>query len=342
MKLFFLFGTILLTSSFNLFARNWERVKIPGAVCGNGLPYSIFIDKRAQSDKLLVEFMPGGACWSTWSCYGPRPRTWVHQMPRLPAFSLMGSTDHKTSPTADHHAIYFPYCTGDVYAGNHVARYQTGVKVHHQGHKNVTLAFDYLRDQGLIPFDQINELTLYGASAGAIGALIHGKRIAQNYLPKAQKKRIISDAPGLHFGPTFWEKFPEELLNDIKKALNDVHFHFSDDDGMVAPHIVETCKFYEDFTIGILQGSQDLVMTYLFGEINHRDHEDLVYSPLGLYEQTKKVENCSAWVPSTKHHTFLVLPLTADITAKNEDHEEVEAMDFARLIISGNAQDNFK
>jgi hypothetical protein len=332
---------VALTLSFSLSAREWQRIEVPGAVCGNGYQYSIFVDIKPNSEKLLVEFMPGGACWSTWSCYGPRFRTWIHQMPKLPAFSVIGSGNPEVSPVADHSAIYFPYCTGDVYAGRHVARYQTGARVHHQGHQNVTLAFEHLRDEGIIPFDKIEELTFYGASAGAIGALIHGKRIYENYVPKAQKRRIISDSPGLHFGPTFWEKFPEQLFDDIRQALADVDFVFDENDGFVAPNLPRTCKFYSDFSIGILQGSQDLVMAYLFGEINHWEHEKLVYSDLGLYEQTKSTPNCAAWVPSTKHHTFLVLPMTADYEAGPKS-TSVDAMSFAKKIIQGKTDTNYR
>ncbi len=41
-------------------ARSWKKIEIPGAVCGNGATYTVFLDEKA-SDKLLIEFMGGGS-----------------------------------------------------------------------------------------------------------------------------------------------------------------------------------------------------------------------------------------------------------------------------------------
>lgn len=333
---------VLLLTSLSSFseAREWQRIDIPDAVCGNGLQYSIFADLK-PSKKLYVELMAGGACWNTWSCYGPRLRTWIHQMPKLPVFSVMSSSDPETSPAHDHTAIYFPYCTGDVYAGKHTATYQLGAKVHHQGYNNIKKTFQYLKAQGLIAFDQVEELTIYGASAGAIGSFIHARGIS-DYTPYAKKKRIISDSPGLHFGPDFWEKFPPQLALDINQALDDIQFHYDPNDGLVAPGVPLACEYYHDFSIGILQASQDIIMSRLFGEITMREHEELVYSDKGVYELTKSVKNCATWAPASKLHTFLIVPQTADFKTEADTPREKEAMDFARDIFKGKTNKNYK
>lgn len=340
MKKFIAALILLLSLSSFSEARQWQRMDIPGAVCGNGLQYSIFVDLKPSS-KLYVELMSGGACWSTWSCYGPRLRTWIHQMPQLPSFSVMSSSDETVSPAHDHSAVYFPYCTGDVYAGTHTAVYQFGAKVHHHGKLNIQKAFRYLKEQNLIAFEGIEELTIYGASAGAIGSFMHAKMIS-GYTPNARTKRIISDSPGLHFGPDFWDKFPPRLAKDIYQALDDIQFEYDPNDGLVAPGIPSICEFYHDFSIGILQASQDIIMSRLFGEITMSEHEELVYSPKGVYEQTKKVKNCAVWAPSSKLHTFLILPQTADYKTSENTPAEKEAMDFARDIFNGKTNRNYK
>lgn len=331
--------TVLLTTCFCLSAlgRDWQRVEIPGAQCANGSVYSVFIDNKG-SDKLYVEFMGGGACWSTWSCYGPSPKTWSYPVPMLPYLSVMSSDDPERSPVHDHTAIYFPYCTGDVYAGDHTAKYQLGATVHHRGKANVQKALAHLEQGGLIDFKNKSELALYGASAGAIGSFIHAHRIAK-LMPSAQKKRLIADAPGLHFGKDFWNKFSEKFKDDVGESLQEINLNYDRDDGLLAPGVVQLCRFYDDFDIGILQGSQDLIMAYRFGEIDRREHEKLVYSELGVYEQTKKAKNCAAWVPASMMHTFLVFPLSAKIKTSQG---EVEALDFARRIFEGETQQNYR
>lgn len=338
-KYSFILAFILFFSSFAQ-AREWQKLEIPGAVCGNGLPYSIFVDITASS-KLYVEMMSGGACWDTWTCYGPRIRTWLHQMPKLPYFSVMSSNDPEVSPAHDHTAIYFPYCTGDVFAGTHTAVYQLGAKVHHHGKLNIEKAFRYLKDKNIIALDNIDELTIFGASAGAIGSFMHAKKIA-SYVPNAHTKRIISDSPGLHFGPNFWEKFPARLAQDIFNALDEIQFKYDPNDGLVAPGIPSACEFYHDFSIGILQASKDIIMSKLFGDITMREHERLVYSAEGVFEQTKNVANCAVWAPPSKLHTFLILPQTADYKTSENTENEKEAIDFARDIFKGHTEVNYR
>jgi hypothetical protein len=66
---------LLLTSSLAK-AHEWTRIKIPGAKCGDGRDYEIFIDKKSESN-WIFEFTPGGVCWSASTCYGPNLRTWI-------------------------------------------------------------------------------------------------------------------------------------------------------------------------------------------------------------------------------------------------------------------------
>lgn len=320
-------------------ARDWKRIDIPGAVCGNGRPYSIFLDKK-DDKKLYVEFMGGGACWSTWTCYGPRLRAWLHRMPKLPHLSLMSSDDPVTSPTAGESALYFPYCTGDVYAGEHVADYQLGATVHHVGSSNIQKALNYLEKTKLLDFKKFRELTIYGASAGAIGGFLHARRVAKK-MPNATQKSLIADSPGLHFGEDFWEKFTDEMRADIQRSLEAIEFKYNPNDGMVAPGVPSACAFYSDFSIGILQASQDLVMSRLFGEITHQEHEDLVYSPEGVFQQTLPVPNCAVWAPSSKWHTYLLLSHTAEHRAAHQGLEKT-ALEFSQDILDGKTQVNYR
>ena len=68
-------------------ARQWKKVMIPGAQCGSGAPYAVWIDKKSKS-KLAIEFMGGGACWSAATCFGPNFRAWSFPIPRFPLMSV--------------------------------------------------------------------------------------------------------------------------------------------------------------------------------------------------------------------------------------------------------------
>ena len=112
----------ILASVQSAYAREWREIIIPGAFCGDGSPYKVFLDKRSHK-RMLIEFMGGGACWSDDTCRGYNLRTWIYNIPKVPQFSVLMS-DIEGSPWSKHSVLYFPYCTGDVHAGNHVATYE--------------------------------------------------------------------------------------------------------------------------------------------------------------------------------------------------------------------------
>ncbi|MBT7609244.1 MAG: hypothetical protein HN576_05780 [Bacteriovoracaceae bacterium] len=298
---------ILLTLSIPLAqARKWERVRIPGATCGDGKPYAIFLSQKQKHNstnrKLAVEFMGGGVCWSMNSCYGPRLRTWVHPMVKLPVFSTLTT---RKSPLNDHDFIYFPYCTGDVFAGKHVGKYAWGSKIHHTGFTNVQKSLRYIERMKLVNFKKLEDLVLYGSSAGGIASLIHANTF-ESYLSKETKRTVIADSPGLHFGHDFWSKFTLNQIVDFQDAFTASNLFADFNDGMVAPYFHGVCEKMEKWSIGILQGSKDIVMSSLFGEISPDDHEVNVYSKEGIINSIKGSLNCHAWIKKTKMHTFLL------------------------------------
>ena len=48
----------------------WEKVELPGTVCGNDSQYKIWVNWSNDSDNLVVVLEPGGACWDYDSCTG--------------------------------------------------------------------------------------------------------------------------------------------------------------------------------------------------------------------------------------------------------------------------------
>lgn len=313
---------ILLFSSVS-FSRDWKRIQIPNAVCGDGRPYSVFVDRKA-SQKLLIEFMGGGACWSYDTCFSWGLRTWAHPIPELPAYS------HLTRETANHRwanqsAVYFPYCTGDVFAANHSNQYENK-KVYHQGYKNIELTLDYLAKQKLLEFNQLQEVTVWGASAGAIGALVHLKNI-ENYIPQANKFAII-DSAGLHFGPTFWNKFTPELNRDYQNTFAKLGLNYDLNNGFLAPHMGPVFENLKNWKLGFLQSTKDEVMSDVFGEISPEEHKKLLLSKEGLPEVVKNYPHVKMWVNDSRMHTFLLLKATTYF----EDQQSKSAMQFVNSL----------
>lgn len=305
----------------------WIRYYIPGAICGDGLPYSVFVENKPKANRLSIEFMGGGACWSASTCYGPNIHTWIHPIPTLPFYSLL------TSPSLDNpyksaSKIYFPYCTGDVFTGNHTEAYLPFVNVHHMGYNNVLKALDYLSKKKVVNFQKYPEVFVWGASAGAIGALTHAKNI-EKYVNPMATKILLADSPGLHFGKTFWQKFTPEQMVDFVNAFGNVSLNINPNDGMVAPHMGPFFKRMSNWFVGVMQSTLDPVMSIGFGEITPEEHQKAVLGPDGIVAIAKPFTNVGVWIPELAEHTFLLL----DSSAHDKNPEGISAIEFTKNMI---------
>jgi hypothetical protein len=185
----------------------WEKVDIPGAVCGNNTPYKIFEMRSTgtinwllgYTQNLIIYLEPGGACWDYPSCTGQSgirgaanpdgiPDNFMNLGDYLDPDIEGGSPNAVISPlilknhpagdeveTARWNKVFIPYCTGDVYTGNRVATYEdsTGenqpLEYNHNGAVNIELVIEYLQQA----YPLIDKLLVTGSSAGGVGALVN-------------------------------------------------------------------------------------------------------------------------------------------------------------------------
>ncbi|MCY1079275.1 pectin acetylesterase-family hydrolase [Archangium lansingense] len=166
---------------------NWEKVALPGTVCGNGSQYKFFVHRSTTGSKNLLFFLEGGgACWDYDTCSGragllgaANPNgivddymqqfTAKYVSPLVngadPGLPLRSRTDIATK---DWNIVYLPYCTGDVHVGNNVAVYtdSTGAQPpltwHHSGYTNTMAAIAHAKAQ----FPSVQKLLVTGYSAG--------------------------------------------------------------------------------------------------------------------------------------------------------------------------------
>lgn len=207
----------------------WDKVDIPGAVCGNNSPYKIFIMKSkglmnrllGYTDDVIIYFEPGGACWDYPSCTGQNgvrgaanpngiPDNFMNLGDFIDPQTEGGSPNAVISPlilrnhpagdnieTAWWNKVFIPYCTGDVFTGDRVATYtdeETGESItyHHVGAKNMEAVIQYLKEE----FPRIDRLMVSGFSAGGVGALTNYHFIRKALSPN--KSYLLNDS-----GPIF-------------------------------------------------------------------------------------------------------------------------------------------
>jgi Pectinacetylesterase len=206
----------------------WQKVTLPGTVCGNGSQYKFFV-RRTSSPNLLFMFEGGGACWDYDTCSGragvlgaANPNgitddymtqfTAKYVSPIVngadPGLPLRSKTDLVTK---DWNIVYMPYCTGDVHVGNNTATYTdpTGANPplvwRHNGYANTIAAANYARAQ----FPNVQKLMVTGFSAGgaATSSAYYFVRRAIN----PARGYLLNDSGPIFLAPN---------VNDLSRALH--------------------------------------------------------------------------------------------------------------------------
>lgn len=306
-------------------ARTWEKVTIPEATCGNGQPYDIFINtSTTQPNKWLIEFMGGGACWSAETCYGDQPLAQLAPVENPTEILLQDNEENSMSPFKEYGAVFFPYCTGDVFAGYHTGKYEGQPDVAHMGYSNTEKAFEYLKSQSRINFEALTDVVVYGYSAGAIGALHQAFNI-EKMVPVSAKKLLIADSPGLHFANDFWRKFSMDMNHDFASVFARPGLMYTLDEGLVAARMGPVFETYKSWNIGILQTTQDLVMSTAYGGLSPEQHRELVLSEGGIAKIAEPFANVKVWIRDGTEHSIFMNP---DFATKTDMVNNQTAWDF--------------
>jgi hypothetical protein len=326
--LFIFIGLMLISTS--VFARKWKKIDIPGAYCAKGKPYSIYLNIK-DNKKLAIEMMGGGACWSHLSCRGIFPMSVNFLVPNISNYSKLTKGG---SILVDHSMVYFPYCTGDIYSGKHITFYKNKKPVFHTGYSNVIKAIKVLKEKDILSKD-VNDLVVYGSSAGSFGALIHGKNFGIEVSPTA-KKTMFVDSPGLHWTPKVFDKFSAKLISDFDYSFKNIGIDVDRNNGLLASQMDNFCQKHNDWKIGFLSSDGDFIMSRVFGRIKSKKFKKLVYSEGGILTAVEKQPNCSAWIHPSITHTFLLIK-----PSYRKKVDGMSARGFVDRVYSGDTSRNY-
>ncbi|MBK8137425.1 MAG: hypothetical protein IPK52_16690 [Chloroflexi bacterium] len=173
---------------------------IPGAegtICATGTPYSFYVRPASQhSEKLLIHFQGGGACWMGQNCdRNARPTydAFVDESDDPTGNLGIGDFDNPENPFTDYNMVFAPYCTGDVHLGSSVSTYPSAdseVEINHNGFDNATSVLAWTFEN--IP--TASDVFVTGCSAGSIPSPFYVLPVAAAY----QGARIVQlgDASG--------------------------------------------------------------------------------------------------------------------------------------------------
>lgn len=191
-------------------AGEWTQL-MPGGetICSNGTPYSFFArPAETESDKLLIHFQGGGACWFGQICdleggnstYDP----FVDESDNPANYAGIFNFENEENPFLDYNMVMVPYCTADVHIGNTDTTYEipaTGaaeakeVTIYHRGYVNATTVLGWTFENVTDP----STVFVTGCSAGSIPSPFYAAMVAEQY-PDARIEQL-GDASGGYRNP---------------------------------------------------------------------------------------------------------------------------------------------
>ncbi|MBC8170119.1 MAG: hypothetical protein H7X77_00535, partial [Anaerolineae bacterium] len=90
--------------------------------CGRDTAYHFYVRPAddGNTDKLMVYFQGGGACWNALTCQtqGATFDDFVNSPPvEIGFYNGIFDFENTANPAADYNFVFVPYCTGDVHVG---------------------------------------------------------------------------------------------------------------------------------------------------------------------------------------------------------------------------------
>jgi hypothetical protein len=190
----------------------WNQISPGGATsCARGGQYSFFV-RRAESNKLLIYFEGGGACYDAETC---RPGSQhfddsidpAYQADN-PALKRAGVFDlsQARNPFVDYNIVFVSYCTGDAFMVHRQVSYQLSGEaftIDHVGFDNTQAVLSWTYQN----FSQPEKVFVIGCSAGVVGSAFLSPYIMEEYKPLPIV--VLGDSGGGYLDG------PPQLLRDL-------------------------------------------------------------------------------------------------------------------------------
>lgn len=160
-----------------------------------------FFVKPGDPQKILLNFMGGGACWDGKNCFGDNTVTYFNRLNLLPdqfvnvAFNgVMG--DAASNPFSGWTTIFVPYCSGDTHWGSKDVSYvnpKTGASatIRHRGFDNFLAVLAHMRSEY-----QPQQIFVTGQSAGGYGTVLTFPFVRESF-PSARVDMLGDAASGV-------------------------------------------------------------------------------------------------------------------------------------------------
>ena len=205
--------------------KGWTQIAPGGdTVCSRGSEF-FFIVRKGSVNKVVIDFMGGGACWNETTCsiaesiFNENLDVFEGQEGDVNLPGIYDSTE-EANPFKDWYHVFIPYCTGDIHWGNAEVDYGAAAGViQHKGAVNAQAVMDWVKEN----FSAPESIFVTGCSAGAYGAIGWAPRIIEMF-PEAKVTQMGDSGVGVITDSFFKESFPRwnawEILPTWIETLN--------------------------------------------------------------------------------------------------------------------------
>jgi hypothetical protein len=193
----------------------WNEIQPGGeTACSKGSPFRFFV-RPGASDKVVVEFSGGGACWNDATCPLAAAASVFTETVETPDYvgdeaKAKGINDHSRAdnPVKDWTHVFIGYCTGDIHTGNNTRTYtdpnsKEQVTINHKGAANARAVLSWVFKN----FQDPQQVLVTGCSAGGYGATFWAPHVKRRY--KQSKIYHFSDAAAGVVSPSFFAEINE-------------------------------------------------------------------------------------------------------------------------------------
>ena len=193
--------------SFDELEEGWNVIRPGGStICSRGSEYA-FAVRRGEVDKVVIDFMGGGACWNNLTCSiaGSIFNEDVEGIERWVSADFDGIYDQENdaNPFQGWSHVFIPYCTGDIHWGDSVTDYGSGVEIRHNGATNAATVLDWVKENFELP----ESLFVTGCSAGAYGSIGWVSQIIEDF-PESDVFHMADSGMGIITDTFFEDSFP--------------------------------------------------------------------------------------------------------------------------------------
>jgi hypothetical protein len=248
-------------------AHQWTWIPVEGAKCRDGSGTGIGIRMSPASTKLYIYLEGGGACFNAATCaislasFGSAEfNAWAGTVGQTGIFD----PNNGENPVQDWNAIYVPYCSADVHAGDATGANVNGGGPTNQdflGYENVGAAL-----ARIVPtFPNLTQVLLTGISAGGFGAAMNYDRVASAFCPVPVA--LVDDS-----GPPMSDGYLAPCLQEQWRSLWNLEATLPAGCGCTTPNgggIVNYVTYLADrwpnSQMGLISSTHDAVISAFFG-----------------------------------------------------------------------------